>query len=247
MSSHERCFQFFLTAFLGLSLTLSLFPAAGNAQTPQSSILVDIDHREAVSLNGPWHYIVDPYHTGWGSGTIRPGPNGYAENEHPVPGGPLVQYDFSKSPTMNVPGDWNTQEKTLFYYEGLLWYERDFNYRKKPGTQVFLHFGAANYQADVFVNDAYVCGHEGGYTQFECDATDAGINPSLQAFPCDSNENWGLLLPAKNAGPIQSKSATAAGVNPASSSCRNAIVSASFIRRPSAFKSSRRDLNRLDF
>jgi len=48
-----------------------------------------------------------------------------------------------------------------------------------------------------------------------------------------------LVVAAENVSSSQSKSATAAGVNPASSSCRCTMVSASLIRRPSVLRFSR--------
>lgn len=141
------------------------------ASAQQTTLLVDVDHRPQISLDGPWHYIVDPYRNGWGSNPEHASPNGYAKNAHYVPGGPLLQYDFSRSPTLNVPGDWNTQEKALLYYEGLLWYQRNFTYHPRPHTHLFLHFGAANYAAHIFVNDQHVCDHEGGFTPFDCEIT----------------------------------------------------------------------------
>ena len=75
------------------------------------------------------------------------------------------------SPTLKVPGDWNTQRPDLFYYEGVLWYEQDFKYAPKPNTRTFLHFGAANYRSHVWVNTKKVCEHEGGFTPFDCDVT----------------------------------------------------------------------------
>jgi beta-glucuronidase len=139
-------------------------------------LLVDVDHRPSMTLDGDWHYIVDPFHAGWGSSTSNsdaPSPRGYARDLHYVPGGPLVEYDFAKSPTIKVPGDWNTQKPELLYYEGLLWYEREFEFHPKVHTRVFLHIGAANYTAHVFVNDVHVCDHEGGFTPFDCDITSA--------------------------------------------------------------------------
>jgi len=57
-----------------------------------------------------------------------------------------------ESPTLKVPGDWNTQRESLFYYEGPLWYERDFTYSPKEHTRIFLHVGAANYRSWFWVN-----------------------------------------------------------------------------------------------
>ena len=148
--------------------SLLLIPLAAVAQ---ETLLVDVDHRPQVSLDGPWHYIADPYREGWGSNPDHASLHGYAANAHYVPGGPLVQYDFSRSPALNVPGDWNSQTKSLFYYEGLLWYERDFTAHPQPHTHLFVHFGAANYAASIFVNGQHVCDHEGGFTPFDCEIT----------------------------------------------------------------------------
>jgi beta-glucuronidase len=152
-------FLVFLAAFSSLQ-----------AQQP-TTLLVDVDHRQQTSLNGPWHYIVDPYRNGIGNQPDKPNLNGYARNARPVPGGALQEYDFAQSPTLQVPGDWNSQKPELFFYEGMLWYQRDFDYQPKPHTRLFLHFGAVNYAAQVFVNDSYTCRHEGGFTAFDCDVT----------------------------------------------------------------------------
>jgi beta-glucuronidase len=152
---------------------LALMSAAPFAIAQKPMLLVDSDHRASTSLNGDWHYIVDPYRNGWGGDPDKPTLNGYAADKHFTLGGPLLEYDFAKSPTLKVPGDWNTQDPKLYYYEGLLWYEREIDYHAKPGNKVFLHVGAANYMASVFVNDKHICDHSGGFTQFDCDATAA--------------------------------------------------------------------------
>jgi beta-glucuronidase len=160
----------------GLTTFCLLFLIAGPssliAQQP-ATLLVDSDHRPQISLNGPWHYIVDPYRNGWGTGPDKPNLNGFAKNSHPVPGGALQEYDFAQAPTLQVPGDWNSQKPELFFYEGMLWYEKDFDYQPKPNTRLFLHFGAVNYAAHVFVNDVHICDHEGGFTPFDCEVTSA--------------------------------------------------------------------------
>ena len=50
--------------------------------------------------------------------------DGYFLNEKPDSSQKLVEYDFSKSPTLKVPGDWNSQRDSLFFYEGTVWYEK---------------------------------------------------------------------------------------------------------------------------
>ncbi len=139
------------------------------------TLLVDIDHRASVSLDGAWHFIVDPYRNGWGDNAEKPNLNGFAKNAQ-YDGTSLLEYDFATSGVLQVPGDWNSQRENLLFYEGLLWYEKDFTYDSKPGMRTFMHFGAANQRASVFVNDVHVCDHEGGFTPFDCDVS-AALTP----------------------------------------------------------------------
>ena len=143
------------------------------SQTAPPTLLADVDHRTSVSLDGDWQTIVDPYGTGLYTFHGQRRADGFFMNRHYVPNGPLVEYDFAKSPTLRVPGDWNTQRPSLYYYEGLLWYEKDFEYHAKPHTRTFLHVGAANYHAIVWVNAKEICEDEGGFTPFDCEVTGA--------------------------------------------------------------------------
>ena len=80
-----------------------------------STVLVDVDHRRSVSLNGDWHYIVDQYATGLYTFHHELREDGFYLNGAAEPGSDgLVEYDFAKSPTLKVPGDWNTQRAGLF-------------------------------------------------------------------------------------------------------------------------------------
>lgn len=160
--------------FAALLLCLGLaIPACG--QQPFQTLLVGVDHRTVTSLNGDWHYLVDqaPGRALYkANGEIND--SSYAMNSHPnVVGQHNEEYDFSAAPTLKVPGDWNTQIPQLFNYEGVVWYERDFNAEAKSGTRTFLHIGAANYRSHVWVNQKRVCDHEGGYTPFDCEVTAA--------------------------------------------------------------------------
>jgi beta-glucuronidase len=148
-----------------------MIPAFG--QQPFQTLLVGVDRRTVTSLDGDWHYLVDQspgraLYTG--NGEIND--KSYAMNTHPnIVGKHNEEYDFASAPTLKVPGDWNTQVSQLFNYEGVLWYERDFDAQPKPGTRTFIHVGAANYRSHVWVNQKRVCDHEGGYTPFDCEVT----------------------------------------------------------------------------
>ncbi len=156
------------------SLTWGVVAISGIAQEPQKTLLVGVDHRVTTSLNGDWHYLVDqPPARGLYAAGGKVRDNGYALNTHPnISSGPHnEEYDFATAPTLKVPGDWNTQEPTLFRYEGVVWYQRDFDFQPKAGTRTFLHIGAANYKSFVWVNQKHICDHEGGFTPFDCDVT----------------------------------------------------------------------------
>ena len=158
-----------LSSFLFLLVSdYRAFAQADGEQSHPPTLLVDVDHRQTVSLDGEWHTIVDPYATGLYDfhGHLRR--DGYFKNGKQN-GGEPIEYDFAKSPTLRVPGDWNTQRESLFFYEGPIWYEKDFDYRPKPGRRVFFHVGAANYRSYVWVNGEKACEHEGGFTPFDCD------------------------------------------------------------------------------
>ena len=145
---------------------------AAPAHRGAPTVLVDVDHRKTTSLNGDWHYIVDPYQKGLYTFHRELRKDGFFLNGAPEAGSEgLVEYDFSKSPTLKVPGDWNTQSDFLYYYEGLVWYQRDFTYQPSPGHKTFLHIGAANYKSIAWVNGQQACTHEGGFTAFDCDVT----------------------------------------------------------------------------
>jgi beta-glucuronidase len=135
-------------------------------------VLTGADRRPATSLNGEWGTIVDPYFSGLFSFHHEEKANGWFLNEKAKPNDTRpIEYDFSKAPKLKVPGDWNTQRESLFYYEGPIWYERDFTYKPKEHTRIFLHVGGANYHSWFWVNGKKVCEHEGGYTAFNCDVT----------------------------------------------------------------------------
>jgi beta-glucuronidase len=152
--------------------TLS-FGGMVHAQATQGTmVLTGADRRPATSLNGEWASIVDPYFSGLFSFHHEEKKNGWFLNYKAKPGDTFpTEYDYAKAPKLKVPGDWNTQRDSLFFYEGPVWYEKDFTYTPKEHTHVFLHVGAANYQSYFWVNGQKVCEHEGGFTAFNCEVT----------------------------------------------------------------------------
>jgi beta-glucuronidase len=128
--------------------------------------------RLGTSLDGVWHTIVDPYESGYYDYRHQPQKDGgYAANKKPASKSDMVEYDFDTAERLQVPGDWNTQRPELLLYEGTLWYKRDFDYPGKPGRRVFVWFGAANYQAIVWLNGHKLGEHTGGFSPFQFEIT----------------------------------------------------------------------------
>ena len=162
-----------LPVLLSLVFIVSIFTLATASAEPQPAPLIaNIENRKTISLNGTWHYIVDPYDNGYYNYRHEPRGDGYFLNAHPKSKQELVEYNFAASDTLQVPGDWNSQKKDLFLYEGTVWYERTFLYHKPADKRAFLSVGAANYESRVWVNGKEACVHVGGFTGYNREVTD---------------------------------------------------------------------------
>src|SRR6478609_4221446 len=136
------------------TFTLLLFISFLTNIFAQENILINSYNRSVTYLNGEWHYIVDPYETGYYNyryipydQSANPGNGAFYLNAHPTDKTELIEYNFDQSPTLNVPGDWNSQNEKLYYYEGTVWYEKSFDYKPLPNNKkLFLSFGAINYR-----------------------------------------------------------------------------------------------------
>lgn len=131
--------------------------------------ITNIPNRETISLNGTWRAITDLYGTGGGK---NGGGFGYASDTPYNDRTRLQEYDYENAPVLRVPGDWNTQREKLYYFEGVMWYRRHFNYNKKNDKRLFLHFEGANYETSVFLNGKPLGTHTGGFTPFTFEITD---------------------------------------------------------------------------
>lgn len=138
----------------------------------------NISGRLTTSLNGKWNYIIDPYETGYYDYRYKPldeqkNPgSGFFLDQEPKNRWDLIEYSFEKSPTLWVPGDWNSQDDKLLYYEGTIWYRKVFSYQKQnPKNRIYVHFGASNYETDVYLNGKKLGKHIGGFTPFNYEIT----------------------------------------------------------------------------
>lgn len=125
--------------------------------------MANIEGRKLISLNGAWNIIIDPA----GVGDWRQ----IWQEKKPEKKTDFIEYSFEGGPTLQVPGDFNTQMAELTYEEGTVWYRKIFNYNKDTLKRLFLHFGAVNYLADVYLNGIRLGSHEGGFTPFQFELT----------------------------------------------------------------------------
>ena len=164
-------------SFRGLAALCTLLLVAFSLEA--SNLIQNVNNRDVFSLNGKWNYIIDPYETGFFDYRYEafdkmknPGNGAFFLDKTPKDGSELIEYSFDKSPTLMVPGDWNSQDDKLLYYEGTIWYRRKFDYTPKATeNRVFVHFGAANYEAHVYLNGKKLGSHVGGFTPFNFEIT----------------------------------------------------------------------------
>ena len=107
-----------------------------------------------VNLNGPWRFAFDPRAIG------------EQERWHrPIRGRP-------KNLSIIVPYPWESRLSGVAApeYKGAAWYEREITVpREWQGLKPFLHFGAVDWNARVWLDGRLVAEHENGYLPFYVD------------------------------------------------------------------------------
>ena len=122
-----------------------------------------------LTLNGPWRFAFDEKNVGKQEGWYR-------EKEYPLE----IQVPFAYQSKLSGIDDQRPCD--------VIWYERDFAVPDAlQSLRRLLHFGAADYRADVWLDGQYLGGHEGGYTPFSFDITDltAGKNFCRLTVRCE--------------------------------------------------------------
>ena len=149
------------TFYLALTLFFSLIFSNAIAQQTMTNVY----GRNVQSLNGKWDAIIDLYDQGR--------KNKIFLNKKPETKIDFYEYSFDNGLRLNVPSDWNSQMPELKYYEGTIWYARRFDVAKAANNRLFLYFGAVSYRCRIYLNGKEIGQHEGGFTPFQIDVTDA--------------------------------------------------------------------------
>ena len=140
----------------------------------------DTGTRERKSLNGLWQFALDPNVEGRSARWFA---------------GPL-----SDAREMAVPASFNdiAADAAVRDYFGDVWYQRTVRVpRGWAGQRIVLHFESATHRATVWVDEAEVVSHEGGYTPFEADITEH-VAPGQQVritAVVDNTLNWQSIPP----------------------------------------------------
>jgi beta-glucuronidase len=154
----------------------SLLMAAIGSFAQPSELIQNAGARQQLNLNGQWQALLDPYEAGYFDFHMNPiRDGGLGSNRTPTDKSDRYELAFTPlTPTLSVPGDWNTQRPELLWYEGTVWYRREFDHQAPAGSgprRLFLWFGAANYHAVVFLNGKKLGEHTGGFTPFQFEVT----------------------------------------------------------------------------
>src|SRR5579872_1116182 len=133
----------------------------GQAQTG----MINVYGRNTMLLNGKWETIIDPFDVGIGWRAIYKDAKATGKSD-------FIEYSFDPANTLIVPGDFNSQLPELTYFESSVWYKKTFDCTPGKNERYFIHFGAVNYIADVYINGKKLGRHEGGFTPFQFEVTD---------------------------------------------------------------------------
>lgn len=81
-------------------------------------------------------------------------------------------------------------------YHSVIWYQHEFEIPKHLGdNRLYLHFGAVDYTAQVWVNEQLVAQHEGGHTPFWADITDVLVEGKQTIFVRAEDDPHDLAKP----------------------------------------------------
>ncbi|MGN1140764.1 MAG: glycoside hydrolase family 2 protein [Oliverpabstia sp.] len=92
----------------------------------------------------------------------------------------IENLDFEEGFRVNLPHTWNAedgQDGGNDYYRGKCWYMKELDIpMPDSNTEVWLEFRGVAMTADVYINEQKLAHHEGGYSTFRVNITDA-LNP----------------------------------------------------------------------
>ena len=123
--------------------------------------------RQIISLNRKWAFTMDTAH-----------------NPAEMPQRPYF---------VNVPHTWNAidgQDGAGDYYRGTCWYVKTLDREDIPAAdRYYIEVNGANSSADLYVGGKKLAHHDGGYSTWRVDVTEALKESTLVAISVDNSEN----------------------------------------------------------
>ncbi|WP_207942243.1 hypothetical protein DOK78_000665 [Enterococcus sp. DIV2402] len=119
------------------------------------------ERKQWINLNGQWKFAFDDKNEGM--------TEGWFATSEPYDQTIVVPYVYQSKES-------GIEDRTP---HDIVWYQRDFEVSAKENERILLHFGAVDYESDIYLNGQHVCHHIGGHTSFEMDITPF-LNPSGQ-------------------------------------------------------------------
>ena len=131
-----------------------------------------------INLNGVWQFEIDPSRSG---------------RERKLYAADALEHEII------VPFCPESELSGVGYKDFLysVWYRRTVDIpAEKLNGRVFLHFGAVDYQAYVYVNGELVCEHKGGYVHFQAEITDFVHAGENTITVCAEDDTRSDLIPS---------------------------------------------------
>ena len=119
--------------------------------------------RAWFNLNGEWSFAFDDKDAGLAGRWPDVTPQELRSDDSPFDRSIVVPFCYQAE--LSGIGE------TTFH--DVVWYARTFEFASADDERLFLHFGAVDYRATVWVNGLQVVSHEGGHTPFSADVTHA--------------------------------------------------------------------------
>ena len=108
-----------------------------------------------------------------------------------IPPETALQY-AARGEAVSLPHTWNAvdgQDGGNDYHRGLCWYVRELDAAETEGERLFLEVNGANHSAEVYLNGRLLAHHEGGYSRFRTELTEALGEKNVLAISVDNSDS----------------------------------------------------------
>ena len=123
--------------------------------------------------------------------TTRTISEGWRFLKHDMQVDSAMQY-AARGEAVTLPHTWNAldgQDGGNDYHRGVCWYVRELTAEECQGERLFLEINGASHTAEVWLNGKKLCRHEGGYSTFRAELTEARGEKNILAISVDNRDS----------------------------------------------------------